>query len=69
MSENTQTEARTGAAEPQAGAVESNPEAGIAAAMAFGAANAAASESAEILNLLGDQESGGSCCGGGCCSV
>ena len=38
-----------------------NPDAGIAAA--------AAAESAEILNLLGDQESGEGCCGGGCCSA
>jgi len=41
--------------------VELNTEAGIAAA--------AAAESAEILNLLGDVESGGSCCGGSCCSA
>lgn len=39
------------------------------AAAAFGAAGAASAESLEILNLLGDQESGGACCGGGCCSV
>lgn len=33
-------------------------------------AGAAAAESAEILNLLGDTaESGGSCCGGACCSA
>jgi hypothetical protein len=39
-----------------------NPEASIA--------GAAAAESAEILNLLGEtSESGGSCCGGACCSA
>lgn len=43
---------------------ELNPEAGLAGAAAF--ANA---EAAEILNLLGDDASGGSCCGGGCCST
>ena len=40
---------------------ELNLDAGIAAA--------ASAESAEILNLLGEQDSGGSCCGGGCCST
>lgn len=34
-----------------------------------GIAGAAAAETAEILNLLGDQASGGSCCGGSCCSA
>ncbi len=44
---------------------ELNPEAGI-----MGAAAVATSESAEILNLLGDQaDEGGSCCGGSCCSA
>ena len=62
MSDTTQTE-------PQAAPVELNPEASLAAAEAFGAAGAAASESAEILNLLGDQEAAGSCCGGSCCSA
>lgn len=38
-----------------------NSDAGIAAA--------AAAESAEILNLLGDTAEGGSCCGGSCCSA
>ncbi|QIK62675.1 hypothetical protein G7068_05230 [Leucobacter viscericola] len=38
-------------------------EAGLASAAAF-----ASAESQEILNLLSDSE-GGSCCGGGCCSV
>lgn len=37
-----------------------NSEAGIAAA--------ASAETAEILNLLGDAESGASCCGGSCCA-
>lgn len=40
---------------------ELNQDAGIAAA--------AAAESAEILNLLGDAESGGACCGGSCCAA
>lgn len=44
-----------------AGPTELNQDAGIAAA--------ATAESAEILNLLGDAESGGACCGGSCCSV
>jgi len=48
---------------PEAPHLELNPEARIAGAAAF-----AAAESAEILNLLGDQ--GGQCCGGSCgCSV
>ncbi|WP_162903713.1 hypothetical protein [Leucobacter sp. wl10] len=34
-----------------------------------GIASAATAESAEILNLLGDAESGGSCCGGSCHSA
>lgn len=38
-----------------------NLDAGIAAA--------AQAETAEILNLLGEQEAGGSCCGGSCCSA
>lgn len=38
-----------------------NDEAGIAAA--------ASAESAEILNLLGDAEAGGSCCGGSFCAA
>lgn len=42
-------------------ATELNADAGIA--------GAAAAESAEILNLLSDAESGGSCCGGSCCSA
>lgn len=37
-----------------------NDEAGIAAA--------ATAESAEILNLLDNAESGGGCCGGACCA-
>lgn len=58
MSENTMTD--TTATE-----ADFNSEASIAGAAAF--ANA---ESAEILNLLGDQEaSGGSCCGGSCCAA
>ena len=42
-------------------APELNSEAGIAAA--------ASAESAEILNLLSEDQSGGSCCGGSCCSA
>ncbi len=42
-------------------APELNADAGIAAA--------ATAESAEILNLLNDEQSGGSCCGGSCCAA
>lgn len=46
-----------------------NAEASLTdAAATFGAAGNASAESAEILNLLGDQASGGSCCGGSCCA-
>lgn len=52
------------AAAAQAAAESSfNPAAGIAGAAAF-----ADAETREILNLLGDDADGGSCCGGGCCS-
>lgn len=34
-----------------------------------GAAGFADAESREILNLLGDAEAGGTCCGGSCCSA
>lgn len=34
-----------------------------------GAASFADAETREILNLLGDGESGGSCCGGSCCAA
>ncbi len=34
-----------------------------------GAASFADAETREILNLLGDSESGGSCCGGSCCAA
>ncbi len=45
-------------------------EAGEAGAPAgFGAAAFADAETREILNLLGDDGAGGSCCGGSCCSV
>lgn len=44
----------------QTEAVEFNAEAGIAAA--------ASAETAEIVNLLNADVSGGSCCGGACCS-
>jgi hypothetical protein len=62
MSETTQTEPRVDATPAEAPSL--NPEAGIA-----GAAGFAAAESGEILNLLGVQESGEGCCGGGCCSA
>ncbi|MBP6684496.1 MAG: hypothetical protein KA158_03650 [Leucobacter sp.] len=39
-----------------------NTDASIAGAAAF-----AGAETAEILNLLGDDSAGGSCCGGSCC--
>lgn len=46
------------------------PEAGEADAPAgFGAAAFADAETREILNLLGDESSGGACCGGSCCSA
>lgn len=38
-------------------------------AMFGGAASFASAESIEILNLLGNDADGGSCCGGGCCST
>lgn len=66
MSENTPAaEAASGAA-PAAvtDAPEFNPEAGIAGAAVF-----ASAESVEILNLLGEAESGAACCGGSCCSA
>lgn len=58
----TDTTQATVAAEADAteDVVELNPLAGIA--------SFAGAESAEILNLLGDQASGGSCCGGSCCA-
>lgn len=34
-----------------------------------GAASFADAETREILNLLGDSDSGGSCCGGSCCAA
>lgn len=53
---------RTGTEEALgAGAETLSAEAGIAAF--------ADAETREILNLLGDQDSGGACCGGSCCSV
>lgn len=61
MSEPTRTDI---AEVEHASAAELNPEAGIAGAAAF-----ADAETREILNLLGEQDSGGACCGGGCCSV
>lgn len=64
MSETTKT-AESAATEANApAAMQTNPEASIA-----GAAGFAAAESAEILNLLGDDAAGGSCCGGSCCSA
>lgn len=59
MGETTKT------ADQQAPIAGLNPEAGI-----VGAAASASAESAEILNLLGEQaEEGGQCCGGACCSA
>jgi hypothetical protein len=46
-----------------AGSSALDASAGLASAAAF-----ASAESREILNLLEDSD-GGSCCGGGCCSV
>ncbi|MGK0721296.1 hypothetical protein [Leucobacter sp. W1478] len=34
-----------------------------------GAASFADAESREILNLLGESDSGGACCGGSCCAA
>lgn len=34
-----------------------------------GAASFADAETREILNLLGESDAAGGCCGGGCCSV
>ena len=56
------TEPATTPADPAApGTAVPHSDAGI------GAASFASAESREILNLLGDSESGGSCCGGSCC--
>jgi len=44
--------------------LELNFEASIAGAAAF-----ADAETMEILNLLGDDASGGACCGGSCCTT
>lgn len=41
-------------------------EPGFDAEAGIGAAAFASAESREILNLLGDDASGGSCCGGSC---
>lgn len=49
---------------PEPAAPQFSAEAGLE-----GAASFADAEAREILNLLGDAESGGSCCGGSCCSV
>lgn len=57
MTDTTNTENATTETAPAQGV---NLDAGIA--------GAAAAETAEILNLLGDQASGGSCCGGSCCA-
>lgn len=51
------------AAETEAPAPALDPEAGLQGAAAF-----ADAETREILNLLGDAEAGGSCCGGSCCA-
>lgn len=40
----------------------------LTAASYAGAAAAAEAETREILNLLGDAEAGGACCGGSCCA-
>lgn len=61
MTDTTQTEA----VEPET--TETDAPAGFN--FEAGIAGAAAAETAEILNLLGDQESGGSCCGGSCCAA
>ncbi|MFV0433386.1 MAG: hypothetical protein ACK5LO_05340 [Leucobacter sp.] len=47
----------------EAGDPELNLDAGMQGAAAF-----ADAETREILNLLGETEAGGSCCGGSCCS-
>ena len=57
MSDTTQNDA-----EATVDTIELSDQASIAGAAAF-----AGAESAEILNLLGDDSAGGSCCGGSCC--
>lgn len=50
--------------------IEVNEAAGATTDSAASLASAAAfagAESREILNLLGEQESAGACCGGSCC--
>lgn len=59
MNETTKQDAQA-PAEP----IELNTSASMAGAAAF-----AGAETAEILNLLGDNSAGGSCCGGSCCST
>lgn len=55
MSDTTKTEVPTEAT--------TDPAASLASAATF-----AGAESREILNLLGEQETAGACCGGGCCA-
>lgn len=66
MSDTTRTRdtATIDAAHDAAHPIEFNFEASIAGAAAF-----ADAETLEILNLLGDNGSGGACCGGSCCTT
>lgn len=61
MSEQTKSATADAAAEAQ---FQTDPEAGLG-----GAAGFADAETREILNLLGEAESGAACCGGSCCSA
>ncbi|WP_427869268.1 hypothetical protein [Leucobacter luti] len=62
MSESKQTSEGAAPTADADAVVELHPEAGIGGAAAF-----ADAEAREILNLLGESESGGACCGGSCC--
>lgn len=71
---NTESAAPAAVAEPVSAAAETNPAAGLDGASLDGAsldgaASFADAETREILNLLGDSDGAGSCCGGSCCTV
>lgn len=66
---NTESAAPAAIAEPVTAAAETNPAASLDGASLDGAASFADAETREILNLLGDSDGAGSCCGGSCCTV